>query len=225
MVAMDGYRRIIPLTLVLVLAGCGSGALSGRANTAGGPTPPTTTTTNTTQQTQPPERTTTTTPPQKKTTVVTTKRQYGWNLPQGPSSPQNPENEIYYLLVAKACDTAQVALDENWNSLRSPRNVPLYQAAIDLCEGRTVSARSMFAKAVALGLQTHQGTDGTAEVDCATIRAVRSVLDQVAQESVRCTPGAVPQWLVDEPSERDDPRTDVIEGTTTTSPTTRTSSS
>lgn len=211
---MDGYRRIALLTLVLVLAGCGTGALSGQADTAGGPT-------TTTQVTTPPEHTTTTTPTQKKTTTVTTKRQYGWTLPEGPSSPETRENEIYYLLVAKACDTAQVALDESWNVLSSPRNALLYQAAIDLCEGRTTGARTMFAKAAAVGLQVHPGGVRTAKVDCATIRAVRSVVDQVAPESVRCTAGNVPQWPVDEPSERDDPRTDVVEGTTTT----RTSSS
>jgi hypothetical protein len=217
---MDGYRRIIPLTLVLVLTGCGSGALSGRANTAGGPTPPTTTT-NTTQLTTPPDPTTTTSQ-QKKTTAVTTKRQYGWSLPEGPRSPASVEDFVYLSLAARKCDEAQRGLDEAWRGLRTPRNAPLYQSAVDLCRGNVAAARSMFAKAAASGLQMHQGGPGSAAVDCPVLKSVRSVLDQVAQESVRCTPGTVPQWKAEDQSARDDPRTDVIEGTTTTSATTTT---
>lgn len=219
---MDGCRRIIPFTLVLVLAGCGSGALSGRADTADGPAPPTTTT-NTTQVTTTPGYPTTTSQ-QKKTTAVTTKRQYGWNLPQGPTSPATNEDLIYQRLVAKACGAAQQRLDEGWRGLLTPRNPVLYQAAVDLCGGNAVRARTMFAKATGLGLQMHQGPGGAAAVDCAVLKAVRSVVDQVAQESVRCTPGKPPAWPTFNPSEKDDPRTDVIEGTTTGSPTTTSSS-
>ena len=104
----------------------------------------------------------------------------------------------------------------------SPRNAPLYQAAVDLCGGTTSGARSMYGRAAALGLQMHQGPGGSAAVDCAILRAVRSVLDQVAQESVRCTPGAPPRWPTDNPFAKDDPRTDVVEGTTTTTTTTTT---
>ena len=42
---MDGYRRIIPFALVIVIAGCGSGALSGPGDTTVDPTTITTTTT------------------------------------------------------------------------------------------------------------------------------------------------------------------------------------
>jgi hypothetical protein len=215
---MDGCRRIIPFTLALVLAGCGSGALSGRANTAGGPTPPTTTT-NTTQLTTPPGPTTTTSQ-QKKTTTVTTKRQYGWHLPEGPKTPAGVEDFVYLSLAARKCDEAQRGLDGAWTGLRTPRNAPLYQSAVDLCRGDVAAARSMFAKAAALGLQMHQDGPGSAAYDCPLLKSVRSVLDQVAQESVRCTPGTVPQWKTENQSARDDPRTDVIEGTTTTTTTT-----
>lgn len=210
---MDGYRRIVPLTLVLVLAGCGSGALSGRAGTAGGPTPPTTT--QMTQVTTAPEYTTTTSQ-QKKTTAVTTKRQYGWTLPEGPTSPTTNEDIIYKRLVAKACGEAQRFLDQTWSGLQTPRNALLYQAAVDLCGGNTAHARPMFSKAAGLGLQMHQGSGGSAAVDCAVLKAVRSVLDQVAQESVRCTSGKPPAWPTNDPLAKDDPRTDVVEGTTTT---------
>lgn len=213
---MDGCRRIIPLTLVLALTGCGSGALSGRANTAGGPTPPTTAT-DTTQVTTPPAYTTTTSP-QKKTTTVTTKRQYGWRLPEGPTSPTTNEDVIYQRLVAEDCGEAQRYLDKSWSGLQAPRNAPLYQAAVDLCDGNQASARSMFAKAAALGLQIHQGAGGSPAVDCAVLKAVRSVLDQVSQESVRCVPGRTPAWPDKIP--RDDPRTDIVKGTTTTTTTT-----
>jgi hypothetical protein len=214
---MDGYRRIIALTLVLMLTGCGSGALSGRANTAGGPTP--TTTTDTTQLATPPGPTTTTSQ-QKKTTTVTTKRQYGWNLPEGPRSPASVEDFVYLSLAAKKCNEAQRGLDEAWAGMKTPRNAPLYQSGVDLCRGDVAAARSMFAKAAALGLQIDQRYGLTAAVDCPLLKSVRSVLDQVAHESVHCTPGTVPQWRTEDLSARDDPRTDVIEGTTTTTTTT-----
>lgn len=212
---MDGCRRIVPLALALVVAACGSGALSGPAGTTVEPAT-TTTTTGTSEATPEPVRTTTALPQKKATTTTTAKRQYGWNLPEGPSSPATYENEIYTYLRYKDCGLAQQVLDDLWNGLKSPRNVPLYQAAVDLCGGKTTSARSMYARAAALGLQMHQGPGGTAAVDCATLRAVRSVVDQVAQESVRCAPGTPPPWPTDEPIERDDPRTDVVEGITTT---------
>jgi hypothetical protein len=222
---MDGYRRVIPFTLVLVLTGCGSGALSGRANTAGGPTPPTTTT-DTTQLTTPPGPTTTTSRQQQKnTTAVTTKRQYGWSLPEGPTSPVTNEDVIYKRLVAEDCGEAQQYLDQTWSGLQTPRNAPLYQAAVDLCGGNGGRARSMFGKAAALGLQIHQGGGGSPAVDCAVLKAVRSVLDQVSQESVRCVPGRTPAWPTDNPFEKDDPRTDIVEGTTTTTTTPTTASS
>lgn len=212
---MDGCRRIIPFALVIAISGCGSGALSGPGGTTTDPATTTiTTTTGTSEATTAPVHTTTTSP-QKKTTT-TTKRQYGWSLPEGPTSPTTNEDVIYRRLLGKACGEAQQELDRTWSGLMSPRNSPLYQAAVDLCGGKTSGARSMYGKAAALGLQMHQGPGGSAAVDCAILRAVRSVLDQVAQESVRCTPGTPPRWPTDDPFARDDPRTDVVEGTTTT---------
>ncbi|WP_146771934.1 hypothetical protein [Lentzea atacamensis] len=213
MAAMDGCRGIVPLALALVLAGCGSGALSGPGDTF---VETTTTTTETTQET------TTTTPP-KKTTTTTPKRQYGWNLPSGPRSPTTNEDVIYTRLVEKACDQAQQELDRTWSGLQTPRNAPLYQAAVDLCGGKASAARSMFAKAAKLGLAMHQGDGGSAECDCAVLKAVRSVLDQVPQDSVRCTPGTPPRWPTNDPFAKDDPRTDVVEGRTTTTTKTTTS--
>ena len=122
---------------------------------------------------------------------------------------------LYRRLLQKACDDAQAELDRTWSGLTTPRNAPLYQAAIDLCEGDAAGARSMLGKATALGLQVHQGPGGSAECDCAVLKAVRSV---VAQESVRCTPGTPPRWPTDDPFAKDDPRTDEVEGTTSESP-------
>jgi len=187
---MAGCRRIIPFALTLVIAGCGSGALSGPSDTTVDPTT-ITTTTGRTEATTAPVLTTTTSPQKKTTTTTTTKRQqYGWSLPEGPTSPTTNEDVIYRRLVGKVCGEAQQELDRTWSGLMSPRNAPLYQAAVDLCGGRTSGARSMYGKAAALGLQMHQGPGGSAAVDCAVLKAVRSVLDQVAQEPVRCTTGA-----------------------------------
>ena len=211
---MPGGPRFIPFALVLVLAGCGSGAL-----TAPDDIVVTTTTTGATAATGD-----TTTDQNETTTTTTTKRQYGWFLPEGPTSPTTNEDVLYRRLLAKACDEAQQELDRTWSGLQTPRNAPLYQAAVDLCDGDASGARTMLAKATALGLQMHRGAGGSASVDCAVLKAVRSVVDQVPQESVRCTPGTPPRWPTDDPSARDDPRTDVVEGTTTTTegPTTTT---
>lgn len=207
---MDGYRGILLLALTSVLAGCGSGALSGPTDTF----LETTTTSQTTET-----RETTTTTPAKKTTT-TTKRLYGWYLPAGPTSPTTNEDVIYRRLVDKACGDAQRELDRTWSGLQTPRNAPLYQAAVDLCSGKSAAARSMFARAAELGLAMHQGDGGSAACDCAVLKAVRSVLDQVPPDSVRCTPGTPPHWPTGDSSKRDDPRTDVVEGTTTTTTTT-----
>jgi hypothetical protein len=211
---MPGGPRSISFVLVLVLAGCGSGALTAPSDTVVTTTADDTTAADTaTDQT-------------KTTTTTTTKRQYGWYLPEGPTSPTTNEDVLYRRLLAKACDEAQQELDRTWSGLQTPRNAPLYQAAVDLCDGDASGARAMLAKATALGLQVHRGPGGSASVDCAVLKAVRSVVDQVAQESVRCTPGTPPRWPTDDPSAKDDPRTDVVEGTTTTTdePTTTTSS-
>lgn len=211
---MDSGRRFIPFALVLVLAGCGSGALT--APTLVDTTAETTVTDTVVPETA--DTTTTTT-----TTTATTKRKYGWNLPEGPTSPTTNEDVLYRRLLAKACGEAQQELDRTWNGLQTPRNAPLYQSAIDLVCGNAASARSMLARATALGVAMHQGAGGSAAVDCAVLKAVRSVLDQVAQESVRCTPGKPPSWPTNDPFARDDPRTDVVEGTTSSAPGTTTS--
>ncbi|WP_157528507.1 hypothetical protein [Nocardia sp. NRRL S-836] len=204
---MPGGPRYISVALVLALAGCGSGALTAPTDAV------VTTTTGTAAHD-------TTTAHEKTTT--TTKRQYGWFLPEGPTSPTTNEDALYRRLLAKACGEAQQELDRTWSGLLTPRNAPLYQAAVDLCRGDVSGARVMLAKATALGLQMRQGAGGSAAVDCAVLKAVRSVVDQVAQESVRCTPGTPPKWPTDDPFAKDDPRTDVVEGTTTTTTTTRT---
>lgn len=206
---MDGYRGIVLLALTSVLAGCGSGALSGPTDTV--------LETTTTSQTTETRETTTTTPAM----TTTTKRQYGWYLPAGPTSPQTNEDGIFQSLVGKNCGDAQEELDSTWASLQSPRNSPLYQAGVDLCRGNAASARSMFAKAAGLGLAVQQ-SGGTSKCDCALLKAVRSVLDQVHPDSVRCTFGTPPPWPTDDTSARDDPRTDVVEGTTTSTTTTTT---
>jgi hypothetical protein len=207
---MDGCRGIVPLALALVLAGCGSGALSGPGDTFAETTTTTAETSQTTQETN------TTTAPPKKTTTTTPKRQYGWNLPSGPRSPTTNEDVIYTRLVEKACDQAQQELDRTWSGLQTPRNAPLYQAAVDLCRGKTAAARSMFARAAKLGLAMFPVKTSSEECDCAVLKAVRSVLDQVPQDSVRCTTGTPPGWPTTDSSAKDDPRTDVVEGKTTT---------
>ena len=99
--------------------------------------------------------------------------------------------------------------------MTSPRNVLLHQAAVHLCRGAESAGRAVFERASRYGWAVNRGADGSGEVDCATYRAVRSVLEQQAPDSFPCVEGRPPDWPDD--THRQDPRTD-----TTTAPTTRT---
>lgn len=56
---------------------------------------------------------------------------YGWFLPEGPDSPNFPEDDVYRRLVSWAC----AHMDGQWSSMTSPRAVLLHQAAVHLCRG------------------------------------------------------------------------------------------
>ncbi|MCC8245927.1 hypothetical protein [Saccharothrix luteola] len=99
--------------------------------------------------------------------------------------------------------------------MTSPRNVLLYQAGVHLCRGEGSAGRGMYDRASRYGWATNTGADGSGEVDCATYRAVRSVLEQQASETFACAEGRPPTWPTD--TDRDDPRTN-----TTTTAITRT---
>jgi hypothetical protein len=207
------------LMIALLLSGCGSGAFSepGERTESVRPaspdsSPTSTTTTNTTVvSTVPPVLTKKSTP--KPTTtpmpVPAPKTRYGWNPPTGPRTTSTNEDSFYGTLQTGGCSRTQSLLDEHWRSFVSPRNVVLYQAAIHLCLGQELPGRQVFERARMFGFAM-MGSD---TADCFVYRAVRSVLDQVAVDAVGCQVGTPPRWPTWQPDEKDDPRTDLVEGT------------
>ncbi|MEU4745809.1 hypothetical protein AB0G02_35840 [Actinosynnema sp. NPDC023658] len=146
---------------------------------------------------------------------------FGWYLPEGPRSTSTVEDSVYQrLAVDRDCDAAQTDLDDGnaWEGMRSPRNVLLYQAAIDLCRGAESSARAVYGRIAGHGWNLELGS--TEPVDCPTYRAVRSVLDQRESGTFECTRGTPPAWP--DPQAKNDPRTDVDESAPTTDTTTGT---
>jgi hypothetical protein len=153
------------------------------------------------------------------TGATATGTRYGWLLPDGPQSPSTREDLVYqHLAKYRSCGAAQAELDDGdgWAGMMTPRNVLLYQAAIDLCLGNEPRARAMYGRIAHHGWNLEFGH--TEPVDCPTYQAVRSVLDQRDPGSFTCTKGSPPEW----PDRRakDDPRTDSDEATTTTVTTT-----
>ncbi|MEU4443759.1 hypothetical protein AB0K14_20470 [Actinosynnema sp. NPDC050801] len=145
---------------------------------------------------------------------------YGWFLPEGPSSIATNEDIVYQRLARdRNCQAAQEFLDRGaWKGMLSPRNVLLYQAAIDLCMGDESQARAMYGRIARHRWNLEFGS--TEPVDCPTYQAVRSVLDQRDPGSFACTKGSPPEWP--DRQAKDDPRTDSNEATTTTTTVTTT---
>ncbi|WP_091375293.1 hypothetical protein [Actinokineospora alba] len=145
--------------------------------------------------------------------MTTTGRQFGWNLPTGPKTTSTNEDILYRTLLRGQCAQAKADLDRLWWTLLSPRNVLLYQAAVDLCAGRQSAARVMYDKAARIGFMVSDPDFKT--VDCLTYKAVRSVVKQEPQDRIDCVVGQVPGWppgLYNREG-KDDPRTPRNEAT------------
>jgi hypothetical protein len=141
--------------------------------------------------------------------------EYGWGLPEGPTSPDDTfEDDVYVLLAAGNCAKAQSSLDGVWVQLKSPRGVLLYQAAVHFCAGERHAGEERFDQASAFGWK---GVDWVAHTDkggfrfdCEVYKSIRSVLEQRARDNISCPGGDGPTWLNPEywvPGTRDDPRT------------------
>jgi hypothetical protein len=141
--------------------------------------------------------------------------EFSWGLPPGDTSAAAQEAVIYGLVEQGRCAEAQASLDDGWRILNTPRAVLLYQAAIHFCRDERDKGAQRFAQAGDLF-----GWTGVhwPSLDCNVFRAIRSVLEQRAPESIEeCPQGETPLWPEDVPSEsRDDPRTPEDEGATST---------
>jgi hypothetical protein len=128
---------------------------------------------------------------------------YGWDLPFGDQTVSINEDVLYRIIDRGACDDAQAYLDEQWSTLRHPRAVLLYQAAIDLCRGDVGSARQTFGRA-----ESAYGWAGVARpyLDCNVYQTAKSVFEQQPPSGFACPEGDAPPWPVDDPAARVDPR-------------------
>jgi len=152
----------------------------------------------------------------------------GLDLPEGAEGPGNDRNrDVYGALRDGNCAQAQDNLDDNWHidneeqhPIQSPRDVLIFQAAIDLCNGRREQARVWLDDATRLGLQGLDAEVETSDDDvrffpwyCEVYRSLISALDGVSRQSVTCPGGEPPGWP---DGKRDDPRTLENEATSTT---------
>ena len=215
MPALIAYRReatflagIIhrwPLVTVMVLStaglltvGCGSGAF--RAPSEGQPGPVTTSGGPAQHRTSPAAGS------QQQKSPPAAGAEYGYSLPYGDTPFGQDDAVVYRWLLDKNCSLAQRTLNDTWFKLGDyyggPRMVVIYQAAIEMCRGNELAARSLVEMAKA-----RYGLAGLAkdEYTCKAYRALSSFLDQVSQSSISCPPGDIPWW----PDNRtcDDPRT------------------
>lgn len=145
--------------------------------------------------------------------------EYDFSLPKGDRSVSLNEAIAYDDLYQGKCDMVQTYLDGDptvpysspaWKGFLSPRNVLLWQAGIHLCRGDTAAARPWFDRA-----EEGYGWAGTGEFHaCELYKAAASAVRQRPKSDFTCQGGQAPPWLADGPYGRDDPRTAVDEGNT-----------
>ena len=87
-----------------------------------------------------------------------------FELPSGPQSPSTEEDVLYYR-IRESCEAGQSHLNKTWASLQRPRNVLLYQAAIDLCNGDRGSAAAVMSR---VPTDEWSFSHSSAELDCST---------------------------------------------------------
>jgi hypothetical protein len=161
-------------------------------------------------------------------TDPTTAPHEGFELPESPGGPGADRNrDIYRALRDGQCEQAADDLNRHWDSsnpeertIRSARDVLIFQSGIDLCRGDASGARHWLDQATAMGLQglaepvrTKDDTTPFFAWYCEVYRSVVSVLDTVPRDSVDCPGGDPPTWP---PGPRDDPRTAIDESTVST---------
>ena len=140
----------------------------------------------------------------------------GLGLPDGPNSPgENRDRDVYDALREGRCESAADSLDRHWDKVRSPRDVLIYEAAVELCRGDAANAARWLAAASGMGLEglavPVETRDGEERVQfayyCEVFRSVRAVLEESARDGVECPGGVPPAWPGGDDEERDDPRT------------------
>lgn len=135
---------------------------------------------------------------------------YEWGLPSSDTSVgeehQGAEDSAYRALQL-SCSDAAAFLDSTFGpeyGFESPRNVLLFAAGVQLCEGNRDEAAVFFEHAQALGIE---GLTPDTWSFCVLYKVVRSVLEQQPPEDFQCAGGTAPPFTVGDNELTDDPLT------------------
>ena len=132
--------------------------------------------------------------------------EYAWGLPASDTSISGNDGPAYASL-RRSCDEGQQYLEvvaENGYGFRSPRNVVLFAAGIEVCRGNYEVGRHYYDHAAAVYGLAGLAPEGRAE--CDLYKSVRSVLEQRPREEFPCPDGAAPEYRSG-PGGIDDPLT------------------
>jgi hypothetical protein len=138
-------------------------------------------------------------------------KKFDFSLPTGPDIPDT-DREEYRRLRDGQCGAARQNLDEDWSDpdlYSGPEAVVVFSAGIAMCEGDTAAARGWLDRGDRLfGGWTGLG-DANTPFACLVFQESMGVLRQVPPERVSCPGADAPAWPDETPF--DDPRTDVDE--------------
>ncbi|MBB5869133.1 hypothetical protein F4553_002512 [Allocatelliglobosispora scoriae] len=157
------------------------------------------------------------------------KSRYAFGLPQGDRSPdQRIESAVYVELARSHCGDARAMMRRKdadgdvpgWGSFDDPRAVLLFQAAVELCDGETTRARTVW-DVVSRGYGGWTGIGWDVETTtvlrwhvCEAYKSVGSALLQKSKDDLPCRRAdeiapAIVAWNT---GDRPDPRLDGAPG-------------
>ena len=130
---------------------------------------------------------------------------FDWELPPSDTSPSGNEPIFYADLLA--CQGAEASIAQGWSGFNGPRNVLMYMAAAHLCHGDVAGGRPFYDRAV-----SEYGLSGLSpgSHSCDVYRSVASVLEQAPRESFVCPGGEQPPWKTG-PNGMDNPLTEDVD--------------
>ena len=130
---------------------------------------------------------------------------FDWELPPSDTSPSGHEPIFYADLLA--CQGAEASIAQGWSGFNGPRNVLMYMAAAHLCHGDVAGGRPFYDRAV-----SEYGLSGLSpgSHSCDVYRSVASVLEQAPRESFACPGGEQPPWKTG-PNGSDNPLTEDVD--------------
>jgi hypothetical protein len=130
---------------------------------------------------------------------------FDWELPPSDTSPSGNEPIFYADLLA--CQGAEASIAQGWSGFNGPRNVLMYMAAAHLCHGDVAGGRPFYDRAV-----SEYGLSGLSpgSHSCDVYRSVASVLEQAPREGFACPGGEQPPWKTG-PNGMDNPLTEDVD--------------